>query len=549
MSAHVLTQAGLKVLMLEAGRDYDPISETPMFNLPSQAPLRGVETPDKAFGFYNASVGGYEVPGEPYTNAEGSEFKWWRSRMLGGRTNHWGRISLRFGPYDFKPYSRDGFGFDWPITYDDLAPWYDKVEQLIGVTGSNEHLENTPDSPPGILLPPPPLRASEYFLARGFKSMGIPVAAVRAAVLTQPLNGRPACLYATSCGRGCAIGANFQSTTVLIPPARKTGNLTIQTNALVYQVDIDKSGRANGVSFIDRITGRHHSVPGRAVVLAASACESARILLNSKSTLFPQGLANESGHVGRHLTDSVVSLTHARFPALELLPPRNDDGISVPHAYVPWWGYQQQARKELKFPRGYHIELGGGRMMPDMSMIPYLNLSMIPYLADNSAASYGSGLRAEMRRSYGSIVAFKGIGETIPNDKTFVDLDPTVRDKWGIPVPRFHWEWSQHEREQAAHMVQTFSEVTDRLGGKVVATLNLPKGGGLTHEVGTTRMGSSPKDSVVNQFGQSWSVRNLFVMDGGVFVSHPNKNPTLSILALSWRSSAYLVEEARKSNL
>jgi choline dehydrogenase-like flavoprotein len=547
MSAYVLTQAGLKVLMLEAGRNYDPVSETPMFNLPSEAPLRAAGTPDKPGGYYDATIdGGTTLPNEPYTVARGTEFQWWRARMLGGRTNHWGRISLRFGPHDFKPYSRDGLGFDWPITYDDLAPWYDKVEQLIGVSGGNEGLENAPDSPQGILQPPPPLRASEYFLKRGFESMRIPVAATRLAILTRPLNGRSACLYATDCERGCAVRANFQSPTVLIPPARDTGNLEIRTNALVYQVDVDKAGHAVGVSFVDRRSGQHHSARAKAVVLAASACESARILLNSKSAQFPQGLANESGHVGRYLTDSVGSGSFGQFPALEKLGPRNDDGLSMGHIYVPWWGHSRQALRKLDFPRGYHIEIyPDRRTMPDMG---------IGENAESCDTPYGRGLRDELRRKYGTSIFLLGRGEMIPNDNSFVDLDPVAKDKWGIPVLRFHWKYSEHELRQASHMRRTFLQVIERLGGKALdgtetdgAKVIHPVG--TTHEVGTTRMGSSPRDSVVNQFGQSWSVKNLFVMDGGVFTSHPNKNPTLSILALSWRSSAYLVAEARKGNL
>src|SRR3984957_1023991 len=173
MSSYVLTHAGMKVLLLEAGRHYDPASETPMFNLPSQAPLRGAPTPDKPYGFYDATVnGGWELPGEPYNVVANSKFKWWRARMLGGRTNHWGRVALRFGPYDFKPYSRDGLGVDWPLTYDEVAPWYDRTERLIGVTGASHGLENTPDSPPGVHLPPPPPTPSDYFVSHGFQAMG-----------------------------------------------------------------------------------------------------------------------------------------------------------------------------------------------------------------------------------------------------------------------------------------------------------------------------------------------------------------------------------------
>ncbi len=547
MSAYHLTRSGLKVLMLEAGRNYDPVAETPMFNINAEAPLRGVGTPDKPFGFYDATVdGGWEVPNEPYTVAPGSEpFKWWRPRMLGGRTNHWGRIALRFGPLDFKPKSRDGLGYDWPITYDDLAPWYDKTEKLIGVTGAGTlGLQNTPDSPDGCLMETAPPRAFELFYAKAFEAMGIPVAPMHGAIVTGQMEGRNTCLFATPCGRGCAIGANFQSTTVLLPPAKATGNLTIRTDALVYEVELDKAGKAKGVNFVDRKTGEHHSATAKAVVLAAGSGETARILLNSKSPKFPNGLANTHGMVGRYLMDSVGVSAAGQFPALEGLPPTNDDGQGTGHTYVPWWGYDKQ--QELGFPRGYHIETGGGRSMPGMSVASLL-------IGDE--ASVGEDLRAKMRGRYGSVIGFAGRGEMIPNDDCYCELDPTVKDKWGIPVLRFHWKWGDSEIKQAAHMAKTFKAVIEKLGGTPLGPIELDgakaisKGGEIIHEVGTARMGHDETDSVVNQYGQSWAVPNLFITDGAVLVSSPDKNPTLSILALAWRSSDHLATLAKQGAL
>lgn len=232
-----------------------------------------------------------------------------------------------------------------------------------------------------------------------------------------------------------------------------------------------------------------------------------------------------------------------QFPALEGMPLRQDDGlggIGAGHIYSPWWGYRQQASKQLDFPRGYHIQMGGGRAMPEMGDF-----------AEHAEHSHGAGLREEIRRKYGSYYYFQGLGEMIPNAHSYCEIDPQVKDKWGIPVLRFHWRWGEHELRQAAHMRKTFGEVIDVLGGKVIGTPTPPisNGGEAVHEVGTTHMGFSPRDSVVNSFGQSWSVKNLFVLDGGIFASSPDKNPTLSILALSWRGSAYLAEEARKGNL
>ena len=568
MSAYVLAQAGLKVLMLEAGRNYNPVSETPMLNLPMQAPLRGVATPDKPFGFYDATVGGgWKVPGEPYTNAPNSDFVWWRPRMLGGRTNHWGRVSLRMGPYDFKPRARDGLGLDWPLTYDELAPYYDKTEALMGVYGSNEGLENTPDSSPGILLPPPKPRAFELLAGKACKGLGIPAIPAHIAVLSKQIDHakvapfihpdnpraakilsdqmqqRLACIWATPCIRGCSIGANFQTTTSLIPTAVASGNLDIITDAMVREVTLDKTGKATGVIYVDKHTRRDRSAKARAVVLSASACESARILLNSKSRLFPDGLANGTGLVGRYLMDSVGADLKGQIPALENLPPHNEDGSSLIHTYMPWWLYKEQAAGKLGFARGYHIELSGGRRMPDMGSFAGMN--------ELGPGSYGKRLKDEARRYYGSFIRFSGRGEMIPNDDSYVDLDPVVVDQWGIPVLRFHWKFSDHEVKQAAHMLDTFRRIIATMGGKVLedGRKTMWRGGEVIHEVGTTCMGDDRRRSVLNAHGQAWEVKNLFVTDGGPFVSNADKNPTLSIMALAWRACDHLMAQMKQRSI
>jgi choline dehydrogenase-like flavoprotein len=540
MVAYDLSLAGVDVLMLEAGRDYDPQVETPMFNTPESAPLRGSTTTDKPAGYFDATIdGGWSVPGEPYTVAEDSEpFQWWRPRMLGGRTNHWGRVSLRFGPYDFKPNSRDGLGFDWPLTYDDLAPWYDKVERLIGVTGAAHGIENTPDPPEGIMLPPPPPRAHEIFLSRAFTKMNMKVAAMRAAILTKPLNGRAECLYATQCTRGCSSRSNFQSTTVLLPDARASGHLTIGCNAVVYQIDVDKSGLASGVSFFDRRTGEQHAVKGRTIVLAAGALSSTRILLNSKSSIFQDGIGNSNGFVGKYIMDSLEYTMQAQIPALEEVPPQNDDGIFAPHIYVPWWLYREQAAGQLDFPRGYHIEPRGGRRLPSMGVGGYVSKTNLVY---------GRALRDEAKRKYGSYLFLTGEGEMIPNEESYCELDPSVTDRWGIPVLRFHWRWGESEVRQGMHMQETFRQVFNLLGGTVMndGPLQMPAGGSSIHETGGARMGFSPTDSVADQYGQCWDMKNLFVLDGAVFASQPDKNPTLTILALASRGAARIIESSK----
>ena len=546
MAAWVLAKRGLRVLILEAGRDYDPYAETAMFGEATRAPLRGDGTPDKPFGYYNATVdGGWQVPGEPYSSAPGSEFMWWRSRMLGGRTNHWARNSFRMGPYDFKPRSRDGLGVDWPIDYETMRPWYDKTEALIGVYGSNDGLENHPDSAPGVLHEPPAPRVGELLIKAAANDLGIPCVPARRAVLTRPIGNRSACFYATGCGRGCSIGAAFQTTTSLLPMARATGNLDIRTDAMVYELRLTGEGRAEGVNFIDRTTGRHEAAFGRTVVLAASAAETARILLNSKSSLFPDGAANSSGEVGRNLMDTVGANMGAQFPVLENRPAYNEDGAMGLHMYIPFWLYREQARGELDFPRGYHYELGAnGRGQPGMGMG---NIA-------NRAGTYGSRLKEDMRRYYGSYLHFTIRGEMIPNADSFCEIDPDSKDRWGIPTLRFHFKWSRHELNMVAHWQKTTRTIIERLGGNieygdVPPDDAISRGGEIIHEVGTTRMGSDPATSVTNQYGQAWDIPNLFITDGGVFATKAHKNPTLTILALAWRNSEYLAEQLGRREL
>ena len=574
-TAYTLAMEGVRVLMLEAGRNYDPVSETPMFHTNERAPLRAARTPDKPFGYYDASVdGGWHLPGEPYTNAQDrpeDTFLWWRARMLGGRTNHWGRISLRNGPYDFKPYSRDGLGFDWPISYQDVAPYYDKVESLIGVYGSNEGLENTPDSPEGVLLAPPKARAAEIYARKHAKKLGIPIVPIHRAVLSERLKSdkipkwlhpnnpkaqqilsremdrRLACFWATPCIRGCSIKANYQSTTVHLPPALATGNLDIITNAMARAVDTDRSGKATGINFVDKSTGRDYSVNGRIVVLAASAMETVRLMLNSKSSRHPEGMGNSTGLLGKYIMDTTGASVSGQVPALENLPPHNEDGAGGGHVYAPWWLYEEQAAGKLDFPRGYHIETGGTRAAP--SVDTFHNLEHL------TRGSYGKRLKQDARRYFGSFVRYSGRGEMIPNEDCFVTIDPDVKDKWGIPVLKFHWKWADAEVRQAAHMHKTFAELIIEQGGTVIGEVDptgkeaIYKPGEIIHEVGGAIMGEDRKTSVTNSYSQTWDVGNLFLTDGAPFCSNADKNPTLTIMALAWRSAEYMMEEMRKGNI
>ncbi len=278
MAAWALTRAGARVALLEAGRPWDNTRDGFMLKWPYETKLRGASTKEKPFGEFDACIGGWEIEGEPYTVAEGESFRWWRARMVGGRTNHWGRISLRFGPDDFRRGDLDGLSPNWPIRYDDLKPYYDDLDRLVGLFGSNEGIHNQPD---GIFLPPPRPRAYEMLVMDASQRMQIPCIPLRLSVLTRPLNGRMACHYCGQCGRGCAVNANFSSANVFVIPALETGKLTLMTHAMAREVTLNRQGRADGVTYIDTATGAERHVKAKVVVLAASACESARLLLYS----------------------------------------------------------------------------------------------------------------------------------------------------------------------------------------------------------------------------------------------------------------------------
>jgi choline dehydrogenase-like flavoprotein len=538
MAAKILTESGADVVMLEAGVMWDNATDSAMLTWPYDSPKRGASTPERNFGEFDAGLGGWSLKGEPYTRAPGTRFDWFRVRMLGGRTNHWGRISLRFGPNDFKHRSLDGLGDDWPISYEDIKPYYDRVDDLVGIYGSQEGIFNEPD---GHFLPAPRPRCYELMVKQAADKLKITCIPSRLSILTRPHNGRPACHYCGQCGRGCRTNSNFSSSNVLILPARDSGKLTLVTNAMAREVTTDQSGLATGVNYIDKTTGADLHVQARVVVLAASACESARLLLNSRSSRFPQGLANSSGTVGKYLTDTTGTDVAGFIPKMMDHVPHNEDGTGGGHLYMPWW----LDNKTLDFPRGYHVEIWGGLYPPAYGFMG--GIHRYP-----EGGGYGKGLKDQYRRYYGATVGFSGRGEMVPNADSYCEIDPKVVDRWGIPVLRFSWKWTDHEYKQVKHMQETFRALIAEMGGQVFSPMptaesgyGIANGGSIIHELGVTRMGNDPKASVLNKYCQAHDVKNLFVTDGGPFVSQADKNPTWTILALSMRTSEYIVEQRR----
>ena len=549
MATKILSEAGLKVAVVESGPYYDPANPEQMTQLKWawQSPRRGAGT-TRPFGDFDQAYGGWDIDGEPYTQKDDTNFRWFRSRMLGGRTNHWGRISLRFGPNDFKKKSIDGLGEDWPITYEDLKPYYDKVDKLIGVFGTKENLYNEPD---GFFLPPPKPRLHELYYIKAAKKADIKVIPSRLSVITKRINNdRGVCFYCNGCARSCNVYADFSSGSCLIFPAQNAGGqIDLYVNSMVRTVETNSEGKATGVSYINKDDGNEYKLNGKVVVLAASACSSARILLNSKSKQHPNGLGNSSDLVGKYLHDSTGGDMMVFLPQLTNRKIYNEDGVGGMHVYSPWW----LDNKKLDFPRGYHIEVWGGMGVPTYGT--GFNVNHFNKFFGLKAGGCGDVLRSDMKKYYGSTIGFSGRGESVAMKSNYCEIDPNRVDKYGVPVLRFNYKWTDYEIKQAKHMQDTFEEIIHNMGGQplwnkpgIESNYGLTKPGEIIHEVGTTRMGKNPKESVVDQFERMHDVDNVFVVDAGPFVSQADKNPTWTIMALAWRASDHIVSEFKKQN-
>jgi choline dehydrogenase-like flavoprotein len=554
MATYVLAKAGLKVCLLEAGPMFDPVKNSNQLKNPWESPRRGASTKFRPFGDFDGCYHGWEIDGEPYTHKDNTRWDWFRARMLGGRTNHWGRISLRFGPDDFRRKSIDGLGEDWPISYTDIKPFYDRIDQLIGVFGTNEGLENHPD---GYFLPPPKPRLHELMIKKAATAADVTVIPSRLSILTKTINKeRGACFYCAQCARSCKVYADFTSGSVLVKPAMETGNVDVIPNAMVREVLTNKEGVATGVSYVNKDDMMEYQVTGRTVILAASACESARLLLNSKSPRHSNGLANSSNVVGKYLHDSTGTAMGGVLPELFNRKRYNEDGVGGMHVYSPWW----LDNKKLDFPRGYHIEYWGGMGQPSYGFgfgVEGMNGKYQVNGTQKEAGGYGKSLKEDHRFFYGAGVGMAGRGEAMAVETNYCEIDPAVVDKFGIPALRFHYKWTEHDIKQAKHMKDTFREIMHNMGaiitwgddGTPENEYGLEAPGKIIHEAGTVRMGNDPKRFALNKWGQAHDCKNLFVVDGGVFPSQADKNITWTILALSMRTSEHIIDEMKKQNL
>ncbi len=536
-AAKRLAEAGVKVALLDAGRKVSPREFTehlPEFALkyrnlsPEVARRRPVQKQCYACMEYNYDwfVDDFD---NPYSTPEGKPFTWQRLRVVGGRTMVWGRQSYRYSDLDFKAASHDGYGEDWPISYKDVEPYYDIVEQYVGISGAAEHNPTLPDS---RFLPPMKMTCGELLVRERAAKLGRTVTIGRTAIVTQAHNGRAACHYCGPCERGCSTYSYFSSPYTTVADAVKSGHCDLIPNAVVSHVTMDNgANRATGVTYIDRVTRKAVEVKARAVVLCAQSMESARILLNSSTRVYPKGLANSSGCLGRYLMDHCVGGgASGQFEGVNGKPsmnePQRPNGI-----YVIRFRNVMGGPRHPRFIRGYGYQGGSG--------------AGFHYNAPGFGPEYKAAVRAGI-----DTVDMGAFGESLARWENFVEIDPNLRDAWGIPALRISMTHDGNAKAMMEDAAACAAEMLEAAGAKNIrlqAKVEMP--GMAIHELGVARMGTDAKKSVLDPWMQTHDVKNLFVMDGAGFVSSACQNPTLTMMALAVRSADHLAERFRRNEV
>jgi choline dehydrogenase-like flavoprotein len=549
-AAKELTQKGLRVAVLEAGRKLDPLKDYTEHTWPYELKFRGfgdqsdmqrtqpIQSKCYACNEYGRQFFVNDLE-NPYTTSPDKPFYWIRSRQVGGRSIPWGRQTYRLSNYDFKAASRDGYGDDWPLSYEELAPYYDKVEEFIGISGSYENLPQLPDSK---FLPPMSLTCGEMVLKKAVSKLGDPHRRViigRCAILTKPIHqgtpdARAACHWCGHCDRGCTTKSYYSSPASTLPAAARTGRMTLVPNAVVSHIIVDKqTGKAKGLHYVDALTRNHREILGKIVVLCAGTLESTRIMLNSTSSLYPNGIANSSGALGHYLMDHVggggASGSLPMLDAKRLEQDGRANGIYVAR-------FRNLTTKHGRFLRGYGFQGGAGQPLWEHA---------------KGIAGFGSELKQAVREYHPWGIGLGGFGECLARRENHVRLNKDVVDAWGIPVLHIEVTFGDNEREMVRDMGETAAEMLNAAGAKDIRVSYGPTStpGILIHEVGTARMGNDPKKTVLNKFNQAHDVHNLFVTDGACYVSSGNQNPTLTMMALTARACDYISEEYRAGRL
>ena len=547
MAAMQLTAKGMNVLVLEAGPPVNPARDFSMHTFPYEDMYRGYGKPgwkqtdqwmEDTAGHFSKHF--YVKDSEnPYTTEPGKPFTWVRARIVGGKTLHWGRLSWRYSDLDFKAASHDGFDVDWPVDYKEIEPYYDRVEEFVGVSGNNDNLWYQPN---GKYQPAMALTCGEQLLKKGSEKLSRPAIQSRVAMLTAPTtaqkkSGRAACHYCGHCGNGCDVNAMFSSVSATLPIAAATGKMTLRPNSVVRHINIDpKTGNAKGVSVVDRVTYDEMEFNAKVVIVAGSTLESTRLLLNSKSRQHPNGLGNSSGVLGHYLVDHFGGISGMGvYHTLAGKEAQNDDGKAA-GVFVPRFRNLDAKTKHPKFLRGYGFECSAGaRMSPGAGRFP----------------GFGKEFKATVRRWYTTPVFMTTRANMLSRFENFVEIDPggTV-DAWGVPALKIHIQHSDNEREMAKDATDCIEETLKASGAEILSVGgNMTAPGRIIHELGTARMGHDKKTSVLNKWNQCHDVKNVFVTDGAAFVGAANQNPTISIMALTMRACDYIESEMKRGNL
>ncbi len=433
----------------------------------------------------------------------------------------WNAVAWRFGHRDFKGRSIDGAGEDWPIDYPDLAPYYDRVEREVGVCGNADHLEDLPD---GIFLPPVPFKCSDEIIRRGAKKLGVRVIHVRKATRSVASATRPACHFCGNCMAGCDVVAKYNSADVHMIPALKTGHLTIVHDAVAYEIPVSDENRVTGVRYLNRTTQAEGEIYARNVVVACACVQSVALLLMSRSRLYPAGLANSSGALGRHFIPHFTGGVECFLTDLIGKPTTDDEGF-LDHAYIPSFMHE----RKRDYARSFGIQFN------------YQNRRAVGWA--RSMPGFGKAYKASVKQRYPAFLTFSPYGEMLPNPQSFIDLDPDKKDAWGLPLARRHVAWKENDRKIFADMTRWSLAILKSAGAEIHEVSEEPR---TNHELGGCRMGTDPRRSVVNADCRTHDVPNLYVVDGSVFPSASEKNPTLTIMALAARLASYLGESLRK---
>ena len=543
--AKEVAERGLNVLMLEAGPPRVPTRDFTEHVWPYQLKFRGfgdqrqflekqpVQRLCYACDEYSHQFFVNDLE-HPYTFPEGKPFMWIRGRQIGGKTFCWARESYRFSDNEFKAASRDGYGEDWPINYKDMEPYYDRVESFIGVSGSREGLPQMPD---GQFLPPMALscgaRQAKQVIEQKFGWRLMPD---RVANLTIEHRGRPACHYCDQCQRGCYTASYFNSPSVTLPAAARTRKLTLVSDAVVSDIMMNRSGRAEGVHYIDRITHQHREAYARAVVVAAGALESTRILLNSKLPSHPQGVGNSNGVLGKYLMDHfTIEGAGGYMPSLRSSkrePVGRPCGFLIPK-YVNAEGTKD---RNSKFVRGYRFDGDGSQEL-------YGHAFLLP--------EFGNQWRERVKKDIPYYFAIEAQGECLPREDNFVKLDPNKKDAWGIPVLHINASYGENDNAMAAAMRSDIASILDemKLSEVTPPKTELSIFGKNIHECGTARMGDNPAKSVVDRNCKLHDAQNVFVTDGAVFTTQGCYEPTLTIMAISARAGEHVADSFRRGEL